>query len=119
LIDSLFIVYDADNYPPASQKLRNSLLDSAKRSRQAQLEVDARWPVLVDMTLPQDVYVSMTEQQAACEKVLGIKDEVISAMRDMLAKKDSEFTRALSAQAQAGSSTTHVGEMTAISAAVL
>lgn len=84
------------------QVLRENLQEAAERSRQAQSDLDARWPQLLAMTAPQDLYVALEDQQEACESMLRIKDEVIVAMREMLAKKDGEYAKTLTVQTQVG-----------------
>ena len=83
-----------------SQAMRERLLESGKTSKAAQAALDAGWPAVRAIGQPQELYAAMVQQHAACEGVLRGKDEVIAAMREALAAKDSDYVRTLTEQAE-------------------
>ncbi len=76
------------------------MLQCAEASMLAQEELDTRWPALQAMAVPQDLYAAMVGHQGACNDMLSLKDDVISKMRDVLAKKEVEHVRILKNHAE-------------------
>ena len=52
------------------------------------------------MTVPQELYAAMLDQQSACNGMLALKDTVINRMRDVLTRKDKEYMRTLKVHAE-------------------
>lgn len=84
----------------ALQELREAILQCAEASAAAQAQIDAQWPALSNMTVPQELYAAMVDHQSACNGMLALKDNVISRMRNVLSKKEKEYMHTLKSHAE-------------------
>lgn len=83
-----------------AQVLRERLLTEAESSVQLNAEVASRWGYLFRLEVPQELHQQMLSQQAACDKIIASKDEIVAAMRTQLHEKDDEYVRMLKQQGE-------------------
>jgi len=88
--------------PPAAQELGNRFEAESRGSADGLAAITARWPLLLDMEVPQELQAALQAQQAECELVLSRKGAIIEAARNILRAQDDEFVATLSAQAEVG-----------------
>ena len=87
---------------PAAQELGSRLEAESRGSADGLAAITARWPLLLDMEVPQELQAALQAQQAECELVLSRKGAIIEAARNILRAQDDEFVATLSAQAEVG-----------------
>ena len=80
--------------------MRERLLTEAESSVQLNAEVASRWGYLFRLEVPQELHQQMLSQQAACDKIIASKDDIVAAMRAQLHEKDDEYVRMLKQQGE-------------------
>eukprot|EP00775_Hariotina_reticulata_P011515 gene11515-11658_t len=81
------------------QELRRKLLAEAGASAAANAQIAVRWGSVLALDVPQDLFLAIEEQRAACEAVMTSKDLLIADMRAALKSKDEEYVKLLKRQA--------------------
>ncbi|KAK9817150.1 hypothetical protein WJX72_010361 [[Myrmecia] bisecta] len=82
------------------QELRDRLLQEAEQSALQNAAVALQWVNLFGNEVPQDLYLEIQKQQAACNTIIASKDELTAGLKTQLKVKDDEYVRALKQQAE-------------------
>jgi dynein regulatry complex protein 1 len=77
-------------------KLQQEAFSSAK----ANAAVEMKWAELLDKDIPQELYLDIQRQMAACNSVMKSKDDLITEFQRQLRSKDEEYVRTLRQQAE-------------------
>ncbi|XP_030346693.1 dynein regulatory complex protein 1-like [Strigops habroptila] len=76
------------------QKLENE----AKSSTQKFVEITSKWALAKDMTIPQDLWQLLNQQQQLCTLLLEQKNKLISELQQELKNKDEQYVQAIKKQ---------------------
>ncbi|KAM9563033.1 dynein regulatory complex protein 1 [Guaruba guarouba] len=76
------------------QKLENE----AKSSTQKFAEITSKWALAKDMTIPQDLWQLLNQQQQLCVLLLDQKNKLISELQQELKNKDEQYVQAIKKQ---------------------
>ncbi|XP_057283673.1 dynein regulatory complex protein 1 [Pezoporus wallicus] len=76
------------------QKLENE----AKSSAQKFAEITSKWALAKDMTIPQDLWQLLNQQQQLCVLLLEQKNKLISELQQELKNKDEQYVQAIKKQ---------------------
>ncbi|KAM4681282.1 LOW QUALITY PROTEIN: dynein regulatory complex protein 1-like [Amazona ochrocephala] len=76
------------------QKLENE----AKSSTQKFAEITSKWALAKDMTIPQDLWQLLNQQQQLCVLLLEQKNKLISELQQELKNKDEQYVQAIKKQ---------------------
>uniref|UniRef100_A0A8C6JJH1 Dynein regulatory complex protein 1 n=1 Tax=Melopsittacus undulatus TaxID=13146 RepID=A0A8C6JJH1_MELUD len=78
------------------QKLENE----AKSSTQKFAEITSKWALAKDMTIPQDLWQLLNQQQQLCVLLLEQKNKLISELQQELKNKDEQYVQAIKKQSE-------------------